>query len=565
MCGIPYQPPVPEDAVTGKKLTFDQALMHIGGYDKLVSDHGHYLIKVNARQYLWKYRDKRTFCTACGGVIDGFMGQHGRHYSCPLCGASCQFRHEARGHGNLYDEFILYEWRRSVVDPESITLTAAWITRESWHEMPHTAPLEIKPTALYVFRPGKAVTIYKRDRYGEGWSLVKSIHPEHTKGGMWGGPGKDIVIDYMEFRRAIEGTRIGRVFDALREESGRWDTVELMAIANAARRPWLEYLAKCGQSTLAAALLRTDHIPREIIPNQRAGDPRALLGLTEGQWYEIRRDRVKLDIGTLSTLHLLDRLDIGPVKAAEAVRLERVGTYSLSRLLPSGHEEAWQERTIGDMIAPLPDKLRRKIIRRILRDADHISEWSDYYHQLARMGQVHARKTSAKYVERWIFEPDADPMLLMPRDMHMMHQRFIEQENLLREEARAKELENLNATFRKKLLPALRKEYTFEAAGLVLRPYESAREVIAEGSKLSICIGSYARGYLEGNKIICCLRRAEAPDVPWRAVEFSVATGALVQDRGFKNGMPSKEDKPAVDAVWRAWNKRGKNRGRKTA
>ena len=37
MCGIPMMPETVPDAVRGKKLTFEQALLHIGGFDNLVS------------------------------------------------------------------------------------------------------------------------------------------------------------------------------------------------------------------------------------------------------------------------------------------------------------------------------------------------------------------------------------------------------------------------------------------------------------------------------------------------------------------------------------------------
>lgn len=265
MCGIPLPPPKPPvDAVTGRRLSFDQAVAHVGGIDNLLSEHGKQLIRTNARQYLWKYPNKTTWCTACGKPIEGFTGRHGALYACPRCGARAEFRYEAKGHQRVYDEFVLYEWRRSVLDAETITLTATWARRDSTRgHQPHLEQIQTSPSAIYVFRPGKAVTVYKKDSYwgrynvDTPWQRVDAIHPEHTKAGTYN--GADIVIDRDQFRAALEGTRIGRVFDSLREASGRWDDLELMAIANCARRPWLEYLAKCGQERLAAALMREPH------------------------------------------------------------------------------------------------------------------------------------------------------------------------------------------------------------------------------------------------------------------------------------------------------------------
>lgn len=577
MCGIPLPPPQPPvDAVTGRRLTFNQAVAHVGGIDNLLSEHGKDLIKLNAKEYLWKYPNKITWCTACGNAVEGFKGHHGAFYACPVCGARAEFRYEAKGHQRVFDEFVLYEWRRSVLDAETVTLTATWVSRDSTHgHEPHLAPLRTTTTALYVFRPGRAVTVYKKKAYwsangGETlWERVDAVHPEHTKNGTIG--GADIVVDGLEFKNAMEGTRIGRVFDALRGASDRQDELELMAIANCARRPWLEYLTKCGQAPLAAELMREPNISREVVPNQRARNPRELLGLTAGQWGEIKRDGIELKAKTLSALRLLTRLDIGPVKAADALALDRADVYGIERLLPKRNK--WDRETLGDMMRMLPDKLRRKIIRRCIRESRHIQEWIDYYSQLRELGEVSVygpRPEGLYATDRRPFAPDADPALLLPKDVHLMHQRMTERLDMLRNEARIRAAEALRSKFEGKILPKLKQRYSFQAEGLVLRPYAGAAEVIAEGSALSICIGSYAERYMRGDTVICCLRKADAPDKPWRAVEFSAKTGELLQDRGYKNDVGQYRKTPETTALlerfWRAFDAaHSKGKERKSA
>lgn len=572
MCGIPMPPRVVPDAVNGRKLTFDQALAHVGTLDDLISDHGRELIRANAKQYLWKYPDKVTRCTACGMGVEGFYGRHGKFYACPFCGARAEFRYEARGHGRVFDEFVLYEWRRSVIDAEAVTLTATWVQRDSTrgHE-PHKAMLRTSTTALYVFRPGRAVTVYKKQerwaRYGveSSWEQVESVHPEHTKNGTY--TGADIVIDYTQFRQAIEGTRIGRVYDLMKAESNTWADLELLAIANCARRPWLEYLAKCGQVHLAAELFRDPHISKSLIPNQRARNPRELLGLTEGQWFEIRRDSVTLDTNLQERLRLLNRLDIGPVKVADAQALDGAFMGTLEYLLTES--KLFGGSTIGDMIVRLPDKLRRKIIRRCLRDWHSIPEWRDYYHQLRRLEEVALEGTPPEQYEydRRVFAPDADPALLLPKDMHAMHARMTEREQILEDALKLKKAEGLRGKFEAAILPKLVKRYTFEAEGLVLRPFNGAAEVIAEGRALNICIGSYTENYMKGSTVICCLRRADDPDTPWRAIEFSTA-GIRLQDRGYKNdrekGIPP-QTKALLDRFWMAFDEAHQKKGAKSA
>ena len=462
-----------------------------------------------------------------------------------------------------------------MLDAEAVTLTATWVSRDSTcgHE-PHLALLRTNTTALYVFRPGRAVTVYKNQAYlgangwDSRWERVDSVHPEHTKNGTLG--GADIVMDHMEFTKALEGTHIGRVFDTLRKASGRWDDLELTAIANCVRRPWLEYLAKCGQAPLAAELLREPHISREVVPNQRARNPRELLGLTAGQWGEIKRDGIQPNARTLTALRLLTRLDIGPVKVADALALGRADAYGIERLLPKQGKLGGE--TLGDKLVMLPDRLRRKIVRRCIRECQHIQEWIDYYSQLRELGEVsvYGPKPKANYSDHRPFAPDADPALLLPKDVHLMHQRMTERLDMLRNEARIKATEAFRQKFEGKILPKLKQRYDFQAEGLVLRPYAGAAEVIAEGSALSICIGSYAERYMRGDTVICCLRKAEAPDKPWRAVEFDARTGKLLQDRGYKNDVgqyaKAPETKALLERFWRAFDEaHSKRKERKSA
>lgn len=578
-------PPELPDAVRGRKLTLAQALAHIGGAEQLVDANGFAVIHQTARHFLWKYPDKLTHCTACGAVIENFYGHHGQGYACPACGMMCEFRFEAKGHGYVYDQFYLYQWRRSVLDAETIALTAAHVWRNSTRgHVPHTEQLHVEPTALYVFRPGRAVTVYK----GGGvewlmgyngaaspsrtcgsaprWTAVNDVRPEHTKHG--GFNGIDIVFSRGEFRAAIEGTRIGATFEALREESGRWEDLELEAVANCARRPWLEYLAKAGQPFLAAQLMRESHIPKALGLRTGRKKPRELLNLTEGQWYEVRRDDLTLTVKALECLRKLEKMDVGPVKVAEALESARRRLdYSLDLLLPATGRSGYGEN-IADMIAPLPKKLRQRITRRILRELDRATEWRDYYSQLIRLGEI---GTEALQVNPWRTLrriTEANTALLLPKDVRAMHQRMIEREAALRREEDIRKAE-ARAIGLDKRLPKMREKYAFRAAGLVLRPFESVREVVEEGRALHICIGSYATRYAEGGTILCCLRREEEPDEPWRAVEFSASTGKLVQDRGAHNDTPNgipPGTRAQLSRFWAAFERAHRNeRGRKSA
>ena len=554
MCGIPMLPP--SDAVTGKRLTFDQALEHIGGMENLISDEGRQMIHDCAQDYIWQYPDGRAFCTACGAALPRQHEKHNTWITCPACGKGVLFRHEARGHMNIYDQFVLYEWRRSAIDGETVVLTAAHVWRNSSGAQPENAVLNAAPSAIYVFRPGRAVTVYKDSGWvGGRWSRVDTVRPEHTKYGYMG-HSCDMVQSREQFDRALAGTRIGAVFAALQFQVGRLDELELTAIANCARRPQLEYLAKCGQAKLAGELLRMERMPKGVIARPRAKSPREMLGLTEGQWFEARRDGIQLSVELLERAHILRRMGLGDMKLREIAEIRPMGfpcTYELNRIAPSPRAPspaaAEYSYTVGDQLirAGVGEKLRKKVYRRILKDIRHVSEWHDYYGALRRLG-----------------EDMTDPRLLLPKDMMLMHDRMYARIEAIREEEE-RQRQAFRALDFAARLEKLRAAYGYSACGLVLRPYESAREVVDEGKALGICIGGYAKRYLAGDTVICCLRRAEEPDEPWRAVEFSAQSGMLVQDRGFHNDRDGIDEgtRRQLRNFWALWRKAHDTKGRR--
>lgn len=560
MCGI-LTAPTP-DAARGARLTLERTLEHVGGAGGLVSSRGRELIRENIPQYIWKYPDGRAHCTACGARVDGIRFRHGQEMNCPACGAAVRARHEARGHARLFDQFILYEWRRSETDREAVTLTAAHVWRDSTGCAPECEPVRVAPCAIYLFRPGKSVCVYKGSAWAyegrngaafdaSGWGRVESVNPEHRKYGTW----SEYVMDLGVFREALRGTRIGRLYDLLGGAPREGNALELTAIANCARRPWLEYLFKSGQERLAKRLMRMERISREIVPNPRARTPRELLGLTEAQWFEARRDGVQLDPDDLYGLTMLRRMGLEKMKLGEAlavIRNPRLTGWVKEQIAPHRPGEKIWRRSVGDMLnaSKAPDKLRRKIYRRILAEADWAGDWRDYYEALSELG-----------------EDMTDAALMLPRDMPAMHDRMTERLALLRagrEAARKAELEKSFAP----RLKALKRDYTFSACGLTLRPYETVKEIIEEGVKLKICIGSYADRYMRGDDVICCLRKADEPDTPWRAVEFSARNGMLVQDRGYRNDMQNgidPETKELLARFWAAFKNWRAGRRRKTA
>lgn len=476
-------------------------------------------VRLSMQDFAFTYARKdggETICSGCGGRLARGVERRCDRIWCSSCGKDVEVYDAWRGFSTLWRHSMTYIWRRSRRDPETILAKAIYAQKDFGRAYrPEAAELVGNVGALYQFGPDGAKK-YAWNAYSGGFSEnARSVTPEenrHTSlkavrhAGLW---------------EALEGTRIGGIAAELDvRENG--DMHPVRALTAAARKPYLHHILLQGQTKLARQIAKGHYSVR----NRRGKSMPAMLGLTEGQWYEVRRDGVALDAQLLDALHSLQKAGCMTVSIAEAQRaVASRSAYGLTQMAAQAPE----------LLGGVPAKLRRKAVRRAAF-SDRLIDWLDYWEQLCELG-----------------EDRTDSRILIPRDLHAMHQRMTERINALRTAERLRMDAQMRRAFEERM-GGLRRKYSFEACGLILRPFESAEEVIAEGCALHICIGSYARRYLEGGTVLCALRRAEAPEEPWRAVEFSVQSGHLVQDRGAYNDMG--EGRGNLDRGVRAWLRR---------
>ena len=96
-----------------------------------------------------------------------------------------------------------------------------------------------------------------------------------------------------------------------------------------------------------------------------------------------------------------------------------------------------------------------------------------------------------------------------------------------------------------KRLPELEKKYCFESKDLLIRPAQSAGELVAEGKILHHCVGGYVSKYAKGETNILFVRRKEAPEEPFVTVELQ--RNAIKQAYGRGNSRPPKEVQDFLD------------------
>lgn len=486
----------------------------------------------NGKDYIFRYSRRRggmCMCSACGSDVDVAWHNHGEFMRCPECGKVVMIKDEWRGHKYLYDSQILYSWRRC--GAEALIVVGIYCSRNFNCYSPESAQMEMRPEAIWQFEPGRARK-FVWNYYSRGWvANCKGIKPLNHLGASDLHTGMD---------DAMAGTRLGRIYEVIENNGAGIDLNEITAMGAIARKGYIEYLCAAGQEELAAEIAVGI---TNIVENPKAKNAAKLLGLTEGQWFEARKSGIRISEKMLSALRTVQAAGRMEIKLGEAEAIaERVKPWRLIRL----------SKRADDLMIGVPAKLRRKAIRRAVAGED-AQEWMDYWEQLKDLG-----------------EDRTDARLLIPRDMHAMHERMTARLQAIKVEEQLK----LDAWKREEFeerLKKLKRRYCFTAEGLALRPFETAAEVIAEGQALHICIGSYAQRYMMGDTILCCLRHEDAPEAPWRAVEFSARTGEMVQDRGayndrnqgahnFDNGV-----REQLDRFWEQFNAARREKRRKTA
>lgn len=76
-------------------------------------------------------------------------------------------------------------------------------------------------------------------------------------------------------------------------------------------------------------------------------------------------------------------------------------------------------------------------------------------------------------------------------------------------------------------------KYCFEFNGLILRPFQSAKEITKEAKTQNICIAVYIDRYSNGETGLFCIRKKESLQTPFYAMELN--KGQIIQVRGKNN------------------------------
>lgn len=129
---------------------------------------------------------------------------------------------------------------------------------------------------------------------------------------------------------------------------------------------------------------------------------------------------------------------------------------------------------------------------------------------------------------------------LFPKNLKEKHDQMVKEKIDKADELLEKEQEARYGQIRERYESLLEK-YGYEMDGYVIRPAESATEIIQEGRTLHHCVGGdrYLEKHNKGQTSILFLRKKETPDIPYYTIEIKGTE--ILQWYGLRDKKPDKE------------------------
>jgi len=453
-------------------------------------------------------KQQDCYCTHCQQYFTETRLRHKQPFTCPQCGTACTARSNGMGRKRLIDEAYFVYYLKSAVDQQCITAVGTYAVRDYSGDC-RTVETKFIDQDLFVFTPGVGGVAFHRYAY---YSKAKTM--EGSSLGMacavkcqWF-RDHNAHIPCTHSRDSIANAVKGTPFQySTWEHYNHFDMVEFFDLAS--KYACVEYLTKLGFSHLIKDKLDGERTFYAI--NWRGKNPLQVLGLSKQELRDINKQDLTMRFLDLRILKLGKR-DGSNLTPAEAEVI--AGTWGW---MLDGHLKLIKYGNLRQLNNYFAKQLAKNKIKHY---DDCFRAWRDY---LADCKQLEMDLTKEKIV--------------FPRNLHRAHQNTIKL-------VKYKADEILDRRIRLRFT-VLDKLYNFSHSGLLIRPAESTKEIIAEGSALSHCIGGYSKRYAEGQTDLFFIRKADEPDRPYYSVE--IQKGKLIQCRGYKNCEATEEIKNFID------------------
>lgn len=487
-----------------KKFTIDHALLH--------------------SRYLFTRREKSLqygYCTHCRKeyqIKAGSKLKHGQDWKCEKCKSLVMVKASGRGRSRLIDDVYLNWYSKSLVDPQSITVTTYIASRDYRHDY-ENVQTEFKPVGRYLFEPGKATMLRReffisgifysrRVNYESDWYFTKNVHSII-----------DTVMSYKDCIQAVESIHAavaGTPFQYcewgkyLKDKPNR-DLVEYFALFS--KYPCVEYLMKLGMQPIIESKLSGYSTYGAIDWHGKSIDK--VLRLSKHEAKEWVKQPFKAGLLSLFSYQKFKRLGLN-LSFEEAHLVCGLADRDTFKQVKAQSGRAPIEVIVKYMIK----QLNRKGSYKSSSAQYAFNDWKDYLRECEELGM-----------------DLSEIQVLFPNNLHTAHQSTSQKIKYKRDVELDQKIENRAKQVDKK--------YRFAYQEFFIRSAASNAELFQEGKILNHCVGGYSKNYADGSCDLLLVRRKSEPDKPFYTMQIS--NGVISQCRGLRNCEMTEEVKQFVD------------------
>lgn len=438
------------------------------------------------------------YCTHCNKRFRTVAPlKHNEMTTCLKCESRCEVKNHGTSRKYMVDDAFVVYYEKSRVNPEAIIARAFRVYRDYRGDYMEVKT-DYKITALYLFEQGNAEMYERYWWYEDGsYSKCASVHSVESK--------SQYAINQCSeesIKEAIAGTPYQySTWD--QHDHPQCDYVKFFELYS--KYPAVEYLTKLGFKYFVGAKL-FDRKTFNCI-NWTGKNINHILRLNKSEIKEVLQCNNQVNPMQLRFYQLSRKDNNRPSMSQIIEAFESVGDVM------SEMKYIMKYSNLGKIINYMQKQLNRPEKQKYKTYKDILVAWRDYL-------------IDCKTLE---FDM-SDERIVFPSNLFASHQKTMKM--VIHKQNEETDLKIKN---RQKQLS----RYVFENDDLIIRPAQSALELINEGKQLSICVGTYADRYANGETIVLLIRKKQELEKPFYTVE--VRNNEVRQVQGLRHCSPNNE------------------------
>jgi DNA-directed RNA polymerase subunit RPC12/RpoP len=491
------------------KVEIEKHQAHFGPISQEIRDHVTNFTLKDSRYLFIKtqLRMQYAYCTHCKEWHKPKeLLLHNKEANCRNCNSKCMVKKAHVGRKYMVDKAYLVYYQKSILDPTIMTAIGLFVKRDYTGDYLNVET-QYYASSSYVFEIGKSNMLQTSYYNKLEWYMCEKIKSEYS----YYSNGTPCGYSRNSIKEAIKGTPFQ--YSAW-EQFHEGDMVKFFDLYS--NYPLIEYLTKMGFSYFVKAKLYGLKTYGAI--NWKGKNIEQILRLN------------KQDLREVKNLYEIDpfALRLFQITRKENNRLSLIDIQEFTNKSRDCFEDLKKIMKLTSLTN------YTDAINFIKRQYNRPDEKPRY----ERMGQVVI--TWRDYISDCIKLNLSlnDERTVFPSNLFSSHQKSnVRLKNKLDKDAKVKLTKRINQL----------QKFAFEHDGLILRPFESVKEIVDEGNKLNICIGgSYPKRYVDGETDLFCIRKVDALNKPFYSME--IRNGEILQTQGKNHCLPDVDVQKFIQA-----------------